>query len=174
MPESTIITLYARYEARLGYIITKTLGRTALHVAAVAASYFLPIQEENRPKLITDLEADPFVEHALNFAMCELYHKYGMYLAPFTAAITTAKYCRFEHLPKQPIYEHEISRGDETGIISTTSTANRWNHKRLWVKRSRKNINDDKMVAAGKIGAAVRTHNFKQRLLSDTKRRKFE
>ena len=92
MPESTVIKLYARYEARLGSIMTKTLGRTALQAAAIAASYFLPILEENRPKLITDLEADPFVEHALNFAMCELYHEYGMSLVPFTADITTAKY----------------------------------------------------------------------------------
>ena len=67
--ESTITKLYARYEARLGSMMTKTLGRSALQAATIAASYFLLIPEENRPKLITNLEADPFVWNALNFAM---------------------------------------------------------------------------------------------------------
>ncbi len=43
---------------------------------------FLPIPLENYPKLVADLEVDPFVEHALSAATCELYHTYGMFLAP--------------------------------------------------------------------------------------------
>ena len=66
--------------------MTKTLDRSALEFAAIAASHLLPIREENRSKLVEDLEADPFVDYALNYCMCELYHKYGMFLAPFTAA----------------------------------------------------------------------------------------
>ena len=63
------MNLYARYEARLGTITTKTLGRSALELAATAASHFLPIPEEKRPKLVADLEADTFVDHALNYCM---------------------------------------------------------------------------------------------------------
>ena len=44
---------------------------------------------------MADLEDDPFVEHALTTACCEMYYRYGMYLAPLTAAMTTAKHCRF-------------------------------------------------------------------------------
>lgn len=55
------------------------------------ASMFLPIQ----PELLAELEADPFVEHAVSSATCELYHHFGMLLAPVTAGLTTIKHCQF-------------------------------------------------------------------------------
>ena len=58
---------------------------------------FLPIPAENQPGLIAELEADPFVRLALSSATCELYHRYGMFLAPLTAALTTIKHCQFGH-----------------------------------------------------------------------------
>ena len=86
----------------MGSIITKTLGRSALELAALAASHFLPISQENRPKLVSDLERDPFFDHAINHLMCQLYHNYGMFLSPFMASVITARYCDFrqEYLPK--------------------------------------------------------------------------
>ena len=86
---------YGRYEARLGASMTKILGASALQMYALVAGTFLPIPPENRPQLVSDLGEDPFVEHALMTACCELYHRYGMYLAPLTAAMTTAKHCQF-------------------------------------------------------------------------------
>lgn len=93
--EDEVEKLYARYEARLGAAMSKTLGRAALQLYSSLASMFLPIPPENRLPLMADLEADPFVGHALNGASCEIYHRYGMFLAPLTAALTTAKYCQF-------------------------------------------------------------------------------
>ena len=58
---------------------------------------FIPIPAENQPGLIADLEGDPFVGHALSSATCELYHRYDMFLAPLTAALTTIKHCQFGH-----------------------------------------------------------------------------
>ena len=75
--------------------MTKTLGSAALHLYAGVAAMFLPI--ENQPGLIADLEGDPFVGHALSNATCELYHRYGMFLAPLTAALTTLKHFQFGH-----------------------------------------------------------------------------
>ena len=95
--EDEVGKLYARYEARLGAAMTKTLGRAALQLYTAAASMFLPIPPENRQPLMADLESDPFVGHALNGAACELYYRYGKFLAPITAALTTAKYCQFGH-----------------------------------------------------------------------------
>ena len=89
--------LYARYEARLGAAMTKTLGSAALQLYAGVVSMFLPIPAENQPGLIADLEGDPFVGHALSSASCELYHRYGMFLAPLTTALTTIKHCQFGH-----------------------------------------------------------------------------
>ena len=58
---------------------------------------FLPIPAENQPGLIANLEGDPFVGHALSSATCKLYHRYGMFLAPLTRALTTIKHCQFGH-----------------------------------------------------------------------------
>ena len=60
---------------------------------------FLPIPAENQPVLIAHLEGDPFVGHALtcSSATCEVYHRYGMYLAPLTTASNTIKHCQFGH-----------------------------------------------------------------------------
>ena len=49
----------------------------------------------NQPKLIEELEEDPFINHALTSVCCELFYKYGMYLAPFTAMQTTARHINF-------------------------------------------------------------------------------
>ena len=100
---------YARYEARLGAAMTKTLGSAALQIYAGTVAMFLPI--ENQPGLIADHESDPFVGHGLSSATCELYHRYGMFLAPLTAALTTLKHCQFGHCC--PVRVHD--GGDEAG-----------------------------------------------------------
>ena len=95
MADDEISKHYSRYEAHLGASMTKTLGASALQIYALAAGKVLPIPPENHALLVADLEEDPFVEHALTTACCELYYRYGMYLAPLTAAMTTAKHCQF-------------------------------------------------------------------------------
>lgn len=118
MSDAEIERLYARYEARLGAAMTKTLGQAVLQLYSGMAGMLLPIPEENRPKLVADLEEDPFVGHALSSATCELYHRYGLYLAPLTAALTTAKYCRFgQHKPR--------SYSDESDDVGRAATGDR-------------------------------------------------
>ena len=68
--DSEIDRLYARYEARLGAAMTKTLGSAALQLYAGMVSMFLPIPAENQPRLIAVLKGDPFVGHALSNATC--------------------------------------------------------------------------------------------------------
>ena len=93
MDDAEIVKLYARYKARLGAAMTKTLGSAALqlHAGGGGASMFFPI--ENQPALVADIDVDPFVGHALS----ELYHRYGMFLALLTVALTTMKHCQFGH-----------------------------------------------------------------------------
>ena len=58
----------------------------------------------NQPKLQEYFEEDPFINHALTTACCELYYEYGMYLAPFTGLLTTVKNMHFynkEHFNKK-------------------------------------------------------------------------
>ena len=109
LDNTEIEKLYARYEARLGAAMTKTLWSAALQLFAGVAAMFLPI--ENQPGLIADLESDPFVGLALSSTTWKLYHRYGMYLAPLTAALTTLKHCQFGHCCPVGVYDG----GDEAG-----------------------------------------------------------
>lgn len=55
----------------------KTLGSVELRLYARLATMFLPISADNQPAFVTELQADPFVDHALGSDTCELYHRYG-------------------------------------------------------------------------------------------------
>ena len=77
--------------------MTKTPGSAALQLYAEVVFMFLPISAENQPGRIADLKGDPFVGHAFSSATCELYHCYGMFLAPLSAALTTIRHCQFGH-----------------------------------------------------------------------------
>jgi hypothetical protein len=114
MEEAEVEKLYAHYDAKLGATITKTLGQAALQLYTRVASMFFPIPAKNQPALVADLEADPFVEHALSSATCELYHRYGMFLAPLTTALTTMKHCQFGHRHPQTI-DDGVGTGTERG-----------------------------------------------------------
>ena len=108
---------------------------------------FLPIQVENQPGLIADLEGDPFVGHALSSATCELYHRYGMFLAPLTTALTTIKHCQFGHRCPAVINE-------------TASPAEPAHVERVTKKKTK----DPKKVAAGRAGAAARQKRLLEQL----------
>jgi len=75
MGEEEVERLYSRYEGRLGAAMTKTLGAAGLQLYISVASSLLPIPREEQPKLLAELESDPFVEHAVSSATCELYHR---------------------------------------------------------------------------------------------------
>ena len=93
MTDTKVEQVYARYEARLGAMMTKSLGASLLRLYASAASLLLPLPPECQLAVVADLEKDPFVFSALSCACCELYFRYGMFLAPLSAALTTAKHC---------------------------------------------------------------------------------
>ena len=93
MTPQEVDKLYCRFEARLGASMTKTLGNSFINLYVMGVSKYFNVI--NPPKLLEDLEEDPFINHALTSICCELYYKYGMYLAPFTAMLTTAKHINF-------------------------------------------------------------------------------
>ena len=95
MTDAEIDKLYARYEARLGLIITRNLGNTLIHLYSTAVSKYLSIDDQ--AGLVRDLQRDPFLGHALNSFTCGLYHRFGMFLAPLTTAVTTAKHCQLNN-----------------------------------------------------------------------------
>ena len=80
---------------------------------------FLPIPAKDQPGLIADLEGDPFVRHALSSATCELYHRYGMFFAQLTAALTTIKHCQFGHRSPAVINDGGEPRAKPAKTVST-------------------------------------------------------
>ncbi|CAC5378303.1 unnamed protein product [Mytilus coruscus] len=90
MTTEQIDKLYCKYEARLGASMTKTLGNSFINLYVMGVSKYFKVVDP--PKLIQDLKEDPFLNHGLTNICCELYYKYGMYLAPFTAMLTTARH----------------------------------------------------------------------------------
>ena len=94
MTPEQIKKLYCKYEARLGASMTKTLGNSFINLYVMGVLKYFNVV--NPPKLIQDLEEDPFINHALTNTCCELYYRYGMYLAPFTAMLTTARHIDFQ------------------------------------------------------------------------------
>ena len=94
MDDHQVSKLYCRYEARLGASMTKTLGNSLINLYVLGISKYFSVPDP--PKFLKDLEEDPFINNALNSVCCELYYKYGMYLAPFTALLTTAQHISFK------------------------------------------------------------------------------
>ena len=93
MAPQEVDKLYCIYEARLGASMTKTLGNSFINLYFMGVSKYFNVI--NPPKLIEDLEEDPFINHLMTSVCCELYYRYGMYLAPFTAMLTTARHIDF-------------------------------------------------------------------------------
>ena len=74
--------------------MSKTLGNSFIDLYVMGVSKFLNVV--HLTKLIEDLEENPFIHNALTSAWCELYYRYGMYLAPLTAMLTTASHINFD------------------------------------------------------------------------------
>ena len=109
--------------------MTKTLGSAVLQLYAGVVSMFFPIPAENNQGLIADLKGDPFVGHARSSATCELYHRYGMFLARLMAALTTIKHCQFGHRCHAVTNDgNQADEGEPAGSSGGTARRNSYAH----------------------------------------------
>ena len=60
--------------------MVKSLGKSIIRMYSMGASTVLGITNQNA--LSKDLESDPFLNSALQRFNCELYHRFGSFLAP--------------------------------------------------------------------------------------------
>ena len=60
--------------------------------------------------LSEDLENDPFLNSALQRATCELYYRFGSFLAPLSVGIITSRHY---------LYEHNKNGEQTSGVIAT-------------------------------------------------------
>ena len=83
------------YEAKLSGQMVKSLGKSINNMYSMGACSVLGIS--NQDALNEDLENDPFLNSALQRCTCELYYKFGSFLAPLSVGIITSRHYLSEH-----------------------------------------------------------------------------
>ena len=85
MNSKYIDILSNRYESVLSTQMTKSLGKSVINLCLNFARSALGVG--NQQDLSNDLEFDPFVDTALQRFTCDLYYRFGAFLAPVSVGI---------------------------------------------------------------------------------------
>ena len=88
--EEEVEKLFNDYEAKLSGQMVKSLGCLIINMYSMGACAALGIT--NQDTLSEDLEKDPFLNSALQRATCELYYRFGSFLAPLSTGIITSRH----------------------------------------------------------------------------------
>ena len=87
--------LFNNYEAKLSGQMVKSLGKSIINMYSMGACSALGIR--NQEALSEDLENDPFLNSALQRFTCELYCRFGSFLAPLSIGMITSRHYLSEH-----------------------------------------------------------------------------
>ena len=82
--------LFNNYEAKLSGQMVKSLGKSIINMYSMGACAVLGIT--NQDALSEELENDPFLNSALQRFTCELYYRFGSFLAPLSTGIITSRH----------------------------------------------------------------------------------
>ena len=88
--EEEVEKLFNSYEAKLLGQMVKSLRHSIINVYSMGACSVLGIT--NQDALSEDLENDPFLNSALQRFTCELYYRFGSFLAPLSVGIITSRH----------------------------------------------------------------------------------
>ena len=81
---------FNNYEAKLSGEMVRSLGSSIINMYSMGACAVLGIR--NQDALSEDLENDPFLNSALQRFTCELYYRFGSFLAPLSVGIITSRH----------------------------------------------------------------------------------
>ena len=84
--------LFSNYEAKLSGQMVKSFGKSIYLMGACAA-----LGISNQDGLSEDLENNPFLNSALQKFTCELYYRFGPFLAPLSVGLITSRHYLSEH-----------------------------------------------------------------------------
>ena len=90
LSEEEVEKLFNNYEAKLSGQMVKSLGKSIINMYSIGACSALGIT--NQEALSKDLENDPFLNSALQRFTCELYYRFGSFLAPLSVGIITSRH----------------------------------------------------------------------------------
>ena len=80
LSEEEVEKLFNNYEAKLSGQMVHLLGCSIINIYSMGA--FAAVGISDQDALSKDLENDPFLNSALQRATCELYYRFGSFLAP--------------------------------------------------------------------------------------------
>ena len=95
LSEEEMEKLFDNHEAKLSGQMVKSLGCSIINMYSMGAYSALGIR--NQEALSEDLENDPFLNSALQRFTCELYYRFGSFLAPLSIGIITSRHYLSEH-----------------------------------------------------------------------------
>ena len=101
--------LFNNYEAKLSGQMVKSLGKSIINMYSMGACAVLGIN--NQEALSEDLENDPFLNSALQRFTCELYYRFGSFLAPLSIGIISSRH----YLSERNKNGEQTSGTSETG-----------------------------------------------------------
>ena len=90
LSEEEVEKLFNNYEAKLMGQMVKSLGKSIINMYSMGACSALGIT--NQEALSKDLDNDPFLNSALQRFTCELYYRFGLFLAPLSVGIITSRH----------------------------------------------------------------------------------
>ena len=108
LSEEEVEKLFNNYEAKLSGQMVKSSGRSIINMYSMGTCAVLGISDQDA--LSEDLENDPFLNSALQRFTCELYFRFGSFLAPLSIGIITSR--------------HYLSKHNKNGGTSETSGDN--------------------------------------------------
>ena len=94
LSEEEVEKLFNNYEAKLSGQMVNSLGKSIINMYSMGACAALGIS--NQDALSEDLENDPFLNSTLQRFTCELYYRFGSFLAPLSVGIITSRHYLYE------------------------------------------------------------------------------
>ena len=88
--EEEVEKLFNNYEAKLSGQMVKSLGHSIINMYSIGACAVLGIS--NQDNLSEDLENNPFLNSALQKFTCDLYYRFGSFLASLSTGIITSRH----------------------------------------------------------------------------------
>ena len=93
--EEEVEKLLNNYEAKLSGQMVRSLGCSIINMYSIGVCAVLGISDQDA--LSENLENDPFLNSSLQRFTCELYYRFGSFLAPLSVGIITSRHYLYEH-----------------------------------------------------------------------------
>ena len=116
LSEEDVEKLFDNYEAKPSGQMVRSLGHSIINMYSMGACAVLGIS--NQDVLSKDLQNDPFLNSALQRATCELYYRFGSFLAPLSIAIIMSRYYLSERNKNGERTSGTIAMGDHRWVGS--------------------------------------------------------